>query len=130
MHTVLVVDDEEDVLFLLRINLSLKGFTVHEARDGEEAVALALQLRPDCVLLDWMMPGMDGLDVCRSLRSDPRTRDTAIIFLSAKARPEDQASALEAGADDYVVKPFEMDDLAGRIESALAARGETSASGG
>ena len=129
MHTVLVVDDEEDVLFLLRVNLALNGFAVHDARDGEEAVASALQLRPDCVLLDWMMPGMDGLDVCRSLRSDPRTRDCAIIFLSAKARPEDQASALEAGADDYVVKPFDMDDLAARIESAVAARGESSASG-
>ncbi len=130
MHTVLVVDDEEDVLFLLRINLTLKGFTVHEAHDGKEAVSFALDLQPDCVLLDWMMPGMDGLDVCRSLRSHPRTRDCAIIFLSAKARPEDQASALEAGADDYVVKPFEMDELAARIEVAVAARGGSAASRG
>ena len=114
MHTVLVVDDEEDVLFLLRVNLALNGFAVHDARDGEEAVASALQLRPDCVLLDWMMPGMDGIEVCRRVRESGRP--VYILLVTARAGKQRVVEGLEAGADDYLVKPFDNEELRARIQ--------------
>src|SRR3712207_2474965 len=106
MTTVLVVDDEDSVRMLVRINLTLDGVVVYETRDGDDAVPLAVEVRPDCVVLDWMTPGADGVDVCRALRAHPATRDCTIVFLTARSQPEEEATARDAGADGYVEKPF------------------------
>ena len=124
MTTVLVVDDEDCVRTLVRMNLTLDGFVVHEGRDGDEAVPLAVELRPDCVVLDRTMPGADGVDVCRALRAHPATRDCTIVFLSARTLAEGEATARPAGADGYVEKPFEPGELGARIRSAIASRGD------
>ena len=118
----LIVDDESDFLRLARVNLTLDGFEVYEAADGEEGVLLALTLQPDCILLDWMMPGMDGLQVCRALRHHPRTQSAAIVVVTAKARPEDRDEAMAAGADDYVVKPVAPEELTARVNQAVRRR--------
>jgi DNA-binding response OmpR family regulator len=104
--TILVVDDEEPLLLLVTITLQTEPYRVVVARDGEEALALARSERPDFVLLDVGLPKIDGLEVCRRLRTDPQTRDTLIVMLSARAAEEDRAAGLAAGADDYLTKPF------------------------
>ncbi len=118
-ETVLVVDDDFDIARYVELNLSLEGFVVHVAHDGREAVAKAQALRPDAVLLDVMMPGLDGYEVCRRLRSNARTSHCAIIMLTAKSLSADTVLGLTAGADDYISKPFDPPELVARVRAAL-----------
>ena len=118
-ETVLVVDDDFDIARYVELNLSLEGFTVHVAHDGQEAVAKALAIRPDAVLLDVMMPGLDGYEVCRRLRANARTSHCAIIMLTAKSLSADTVLGLTAGADDYISKPFDPPELVARVRAAL-----------
>ena len=107
----LVVDDEAVIRQLLVINLELEGFEVHEAVDGLDALEKAREIDPDVVTLDVMMPGLDGMTTARRLRSDPLTRRARILLISARTRPADLEQGAEAGADDYVIKPFDPDDV-------------------
>jgi diguanylate cyclase (GGDEF)-like protein len=118
-ETVLVVDDDYDIARYVELNLTLEGFTVHVAHDGEEAVAKAKVVRPDAVLLDVMMPGLDGYEVCRRLRSNARTSHCAIIMLTAKSLSADTVLGLTSGADDYISKPFDPPELVARVRAAL-----------
>lgn len=119
--TVLVVDDEEDILELIRYNLAKEGYHVLCAASGEIAVQMACAESPDLVLLDLMLPGIDGLDVCRILKNDPKMKMKAfsIIMLSAKGEEADVVSGLEIGADDYITKPFSPRVLLARVKTAL-----------
>ena len=117
--TVLVIDDEKDVLELLRYNLEKGGFEVIAARDGESGLNAATASPPDAIVLDIMMPGLDGLGVCRRLREESRTARIPIILLTAKGGEADRVVGLELGADDYVVKPFSPRELVARIRALL-----------
>ena len=117
--TVLVVDDEEDILELIRYNLAKEGYHVLCAASGETAVQMASAESPDLVLLDLMLPGIDGLDVCRILKNDPKMKAFSIIMLSAKGEEADVVSGLEIGADDYITKPFSPRVLLARVKTAL-----------
>jgi two-component system alkaline phosphatase synthesis response regulator PhoP len=116
---VLVIDDEEDLIELVRYNLDKEGFDVIGAYDGESGLSLALQKKPDAVIIDLMLPGIDGLEVCRSLRSRGETSHIPVIMLTAKASESDRVVGLEIGADDYVTKPFSPRELAARIKALL-----------
>src|SRR5262245_17004625 len=116
---VLVVDDEKDILELVRYHAQKEGFECLPARDGATALRLAREHRPDVVILDLMLPGLDGLEVCRQLRQDPATRRLPIIMLTAKAEEVDRVVGLELGADDYVVKPFSPRELMARVRAVL-----------
>lgn len=115
--TILVVDDEQDIVDLISYNLSKEGYEVTTASNGTEAVELAQRLRPDLVILDIMMPGLDGFEVCRTLRQDPAMQSTAIVFLTAKAGEIDQILGLELGADDYIQKPISPRVLLARVKT-------------
>ena len=116
---ILVVDDEVDIATVLQINLEAEGFEVAMAHDPRQALAEAQTFRPDLVLLDVNMPGMDGLEVTRALRTDALTASTSIILLTAKASVDDRLVGLASGADDYITKPFELDELLSRVRAAL-----------
>ena len=116
---ILVVDDEQDIVDLISYNLSKEGFTVITASNGTEAVEAAVASRPDLVILDIMMPGMDGFEVCRALRQNTLTASAAIMFLTAKAGEIDQILGLELGADDYVQKPISPRVLIARVKTIL-----------
>jgi len=116
---VLVVDDDFDIARYLELNLSLEGFTVHVAHDGDEALAVAHSVRPAVVLLDVMMPGMDGYEVCRQLRAAVGTSQCAILMLTAKSLSADRVVGLTAGADDFIAKPFDPPELVARVRSSL-----------
>jgi two-component system phosphate regulon response regulator PhoB len=116
---VLVVEDEGALVTLLRYNLEREGFRVAEARDGEEALLQAAELKPDLILLDWMIPHVSGLEVCRRLRRRPDTRGTPIIMLTARAEESDKVRGLDGGADDYVTKPFSPIELVSRVRALL-----------
>ena len=113
---VLVVEDDNNIAELLRLYLQKDGFEVSHAADGGKAVEMAKEIQPDLVLLDIMLPVMDGWQVCRELR---KTMKMPIIMLTAKGETEDKVSGLEMGADDYLVKPFEMKELMARINAVL-----------
>jgi len=119
--TVLVVDDEKDLVELVKYHLEKEGLKCLEARDGETALQLAKERTPDLVVLDLMLPGMDGLEICRKLRKEPKTSSMAIIMLTAKAEEVDRIVGLEMGADDYLPKPFAVEELLARLR-ALARR--------
>jgi two-component system phosphate regulon response regulator PhoB len=121
--TVLVIDDEKDLIELVRYNLRSEGFEVLAARDGESGVREALDRRPDLVLIDLMLPGIDGLEVCQRLRSDERTCRIPLIMLTAKSSEADRVVGLELGADDYVTKPFSPRELAARVKAVLRRAG-------
>jgi len=123
--TVLIVDDEADVVRLLLAALHAEGFHLLSARDGEAALALARAERPDLILLDWMMPGRNGLDVCRALRAeaDPQLRQVPVILLTARAGTEDIATGFAAGATDYLMKPFKLSYVRSRVRSWLLRQG-------
>ncbi len=126
--TVLVIDDEKDLIELLRYNFEREGFDILEAADGTSGLRMAREQQPDMVILDLMMPGLDGLEVCRELRSDPTTRGLPIIMLTARAAEADRVVGLELGADDYVTKPFSPRELVARVKAVLrrtAGREET-----
>jgi two-component system phosphate regulon response regulator PhoB len=117
--TVLVVEDESALVTLLRYNLEREGFRVAEAKDGEEALLVAREQKPDLVLLDWMLPLLSGLEVCRQLRRMPETRGTPIIMLTARGEEGDKLRGLDSGADDYVTKPFSPSELIARIRAVM-----------
>lgn len=120
---VLVVDDEEDILSLVRYNLEREGFSVITARSGEQAVTLARSKTPDLVVLDLMLPGLDGLEVCRTLKRDPQTKPIPVIMLTAKGAEADIVAGLEIGADDYLTKPFSPRVLVARVAAVLRRAG-------
>lgn len=108
---VLVADDDADILKLVERRLTHRGFDIRTAASGDVALRSALEDPPDAVVLDWLMPGMEGSEVCRALRDDDRTRFLPVILLTAKAADSDQRDGLEAGADILIVKPFNIDEL-------------------
>jgi len=120
--TVLVVEDDPVILKLLEVNFEMEGFDVLVAHDGEEGIEVARSGQPDCIVSDIMMPKMSGLELVVALKGDPSTSDIPIILLSAKAQNADVRTGLDAGADDYVTKPFEPLDLVDRVNKLLAAR--------
>ena len=119
---ILVVDDEEDILELVRYNLSKERYRVTSALSGEIALQKAREEHPDLILLDLMLPGLDGLSVCRELKRDPAIGSTPIIMLTAKGEDADIVVGLELGADDYIVKPFSPRVLQARIKAVLRRR--------
>lgn len=127
--TILVVEDEVPLLTLLRYNLEKQGFRVDEAADGEEALLRVAEGRPDLVLLDWMLPAISGIEVCRQLRRRPGTRDLPIIMVTARTEDQDAVRALDTGADDYISKPFAMDGLLARIRALLRRSGAVATRG-
>ena len=120
--SVLVVEDEPAILELIAVNLEHSGYAALRAASAEQAAQILRETRPDVALLDWMLPGQSGLALARRLRADARTRDLPIIFLTARADEHDKVAALEAGADDYLVKPFSPRELVARIRAVLRRR--------
>ncbi|MXP61911.1 phosphate regulon transcriptional regulatory protein PhoB [Roseomonas sp. M0104] len=127
--TILVVEDEAPLLTLLRYNLEKQGFQVDEAADGQEALMRVAEAPPDLVLLDWMLPALSGLEVCRQLRRRPDTRSMPIIMVTARTEDQDAVRALDTGADDYIAKPFAMEALLARIRALLRRSGSVGAKG-
>ncbi|MBV8821504.1 MAG: response regulator transcription factor [Chloroflexi bacterium] len=119
LQKVLVIDDENNIVEFIRLGLRYEGFQVESAPDGEQGVIAAQRLNPDLVILDLMMSGIDGLEVCRRLRANPTTRDLPILMLTAKDEVQDRITGLDAGADDYLTKPFDFDELLARIRAIL-----------
>ncbi len=117
--SLLVVEDEQDLLEVLRFSLSREGFSVRTAENGEDAIRLVRQQMPDLIVLDLMLPTIDGLAVCRAIRSTEKTRDIPIVMLTARGEEADIVRGLEAGADDYVTKPFSPKVLIARIHAVL-----------
>jgi DNA-binding response OmpR family regulator len=120
MVRVLVIDDEPDVLLLCRVNLRHAGHEVLEAGDGEQGIADALDSRPDVVVLDLMLPHIDGYDVLRTLRSDDRTSSLPVVILTAKTQQADRRRCLELGADAFITKPFTPDMLGDAVEELVS----------
>jgi two-component system alkaline phosphatase synthesis response regulator PhoP len=120
---VLVADDDELVLQLLEHKLANRGYVVSKASDGESTLAIAQQLHPDLIVLDVMMPGLDGIEVLRRLQKDPATRNIPVVILSARKQEEDIVTALRLGARDYIVKPFMPEELLARIDRILVTSG-------
>ena len=116
---VLVVEDEDALATLLQYNLDKEGYEVALAQDGEEALMMVDERLPDLVVLDWMLPKVSGIEVCRRLRSRSETRNIPIILLTARGEETDRIRGLDTGADDYVVKPFSMSELTARIRAVL-----------
>ncbi|RMD61551.1 MAG: phosphate regulon transcriptional regulatory protein PhoB [Alphaproteobacteria bacterium] len=116
---ILVVEDEAALVTLLRYNLEREGFAVSEAGDGEEALIRAKEEAPDLVILDWMLPVLSGIEVCRRLRRDPQTRAVPILILTARGEEADKVRGFNCGADDYVTKPFSPAELIARIRALL-----------
>jgi two-component system, OmpR family, phosphate regulon response regulator PhoB len=116
---VLIVEDEADIVVLLKYNLEKEGFRVLAAGDGEEALLMAEEQPPQIVLLDWMLPLMSGLEVCRQLRRNAKTRDVPIIMLTARGEEADRVRGLNSGADDYLTKPFSPTELVARMRAVL-----------
>lgn len=123
--TILVVDDEKDIVDLISYNLSKEGYKVVTASNGTQAVERSVSERPDLVILDIMMPGMDGFEVCRAIRQNPDTAGIAIMFLTAKSGEIDQILGLELGADDYLQKPISPRVLIARVKTILRRGTET-----
>jgi DNA-binding response OmpR family regulator len=122
MATILICDDEEPLRALVRAALDGAGHELHEASDGDEAIELCNSLRPEVVVLDMMMPGRTGLEVLTELRADADLAGTTVVMLTARAQARDRASALAAGADLFVAKPFSPLELAAAIDGLLARR--------
>lgn len=118
-ETILVVDDEEDILNLVEYNLTRENYKVHCVETGEEALEAARSLHPDLMLLDLMLPGVDGLEVCKKLKYNPDTAKIPIIMLTAKGEETDIITGLEVGADDYISKPFSPKILLARVRATL-----------
>ncbi len=118
-QTILVVDDERDILELLSYTLEKEGFTVHTATNGNKALEILKDVRPDLIILDVMMPEMDGVETCRLIREDKRNGEVIIAFLSARGEDYSQIAGFEAGADDYINKPIKPRVLATRVQALL-----------
>ncbi|HEY8749558.1 MAG TPA: response regulator transcription factor [Tepidisphaeraceae bacterium] len=117
--TILVIDDEKDLIELVRYNLEKDGFDVIAATDGQAGLEVVKKHRPDLVVLDLMMPGLDGLQICQQLRADPRSGRIPLIMLTAKATEADRVVGLELGADDYITKPFSPREVLARVKAVL-----------
>ena len=122
VRTVLVADDDEDILELVSFRLERAGYEVVTARDGTAALAAAQERRPDLAVLDVMMPGLNGYEVTRRLRADGATRDIPVILLTARVQEADVNRGFEAGADDYLRKPFSPQELRARVQAIIARR--------
>ena len=116
---ILIVEDDRDIVKMIEYNLKKEGFRTISANDGDDGLDSAVRERPDLILLDLMLPGMDGLGVCRALKSEKKTANIPIIMLTAKAQESDKIVGLELGADDYVTKPFSPRELIARIKAVL-----------
>ena len=120
MSTIVVVDDDPDILGLLEYKLTAAGHQVTAEADGEAGLAAIQEVRPELVVLDWMMPRMTGIEVCLELRKDPELAKIPVLFLTAKAQESDVQRGFAAGGNDYVVKPFSPRELSTRIDALLA----------
>ena len=118
-HRILLVDDEIDILEFVRYNLLKEGYEVFTAQNGAEALKAAAECRPHLILLDMMMPVMDGAQTCRAIRQDPQLRDTMVVFLSALGEEDQQLTGFGVGADDYLTKPIKMKLLVSRVQAIL-----------
>ncbi|MEN8150739.1 MAG: response regulator [Planctomycetota bacterium] len=118
-ETILVVEDEEDILEVIRYNLAREGYRVHGVRNGEEGLDRIRRENPNLVLLDLMLPGVDGLEICRRIKKDPVTRMIPVVMVTAKGEESDVVLGLGMGADDYVVKPFSPRELVARVKAVL-----------
>lgn len=127
--TILIVDDEPDVADLLKYHLQKAGYQTLMAGDGARALEIARRSRPEAIVLDLMLPGMSGLEVCRELRKNPNTAPLGILMLTAKGQPTERISGLETGADDYVTKPFSPKEVVLRVQ-ALVRRSQAAREGG
>lgn len=118
-ETILIVEDEKDIVKMLEYNLKKEGFKTLSALDGEDALDLAARQHPDLILLDLMLPGMDGLEACKNLKAEAKTASIPVIMLTAKSQEADKIVGLELGADDYMTKPFSPRELIARIKAVL-----------
>jgi two-component system phosphate regulon response regulator PhoB len=116
---ILIVEDEEPLTMLLRYNLESEGYEVHTAARGDEADTLIREARPDLIVLDWMLPGLSGIELCRRLRARPETMQLPIIMLTARGEESERIRGLSTGADDYIVKPFSVPELLARVRALL-----------
>ena len=116
---VLIVEDEAALVTMLRYNLESEGYRVSEAVDGEEAILLVIEEPPDLILLDWMLPSLSGIEVCRRIRRNESARDVPIIILTARGEDSDRVRGLDSGADDYITKPFSPRELMARVRAVL-----------
>lgn len=121
-ETILVVEDDKDITEMIEYNLEKEGYVIVSAATGEESIDVAKKLSPDLVILDLMLPGMDGFETCRKLKADERTARIPIIMLTARSREADKVAGLEIGADDYMTKPFSPRELSARIKAVLRRR--------
>jgi len=124
-QTILIVDDEEDILEFLSYNLKKNGYDVHTANDGEEGIRKALKVKPDLIILDVMMPKMDGIETCEQMRNLSEIGNPIIIFLTARAEDYSQIAGYDAGADDYITKPIKPKILVSKVKSLLRRSGQT-----
>ena len=122
MHRILIVDDEPNIVLALELLMKKEGYEVHTVDDGERAVQAAKELRPDLILLDIMMPKMDGYEVCQRIRSDALLKDVSIIMLTAKGREVEREKGLALGADHYITKPFSTRQVVMKVKEILTAR--------
>ena len=118
---VLIVEDEESLATLLEYNLEREGYLVRVCADGEDALITVEEKQPDLLILDWMLPKVSGIDVCRRLRQRPATRNLPIVMRTARGEESDRIRGLDTGADDYVVKPFSMTELCARLRAVCLA---------
>lgn len=116
---ILIIDDEEDIREILKYNLSKEGYEAYEAKNGEEGLQKSIEIKPDLVLLDIMMPGMDGIEVCETIRKTPGLEQVLICFLTARGEDYSQIAGLDAGADDFVAKPVKPKVLISRVNAIL-----------
>ena len=116
---ILVVEDEPNQVELIEFNLNSEGYEVVVARDGEEALNLAEEENPDLILLDWMLPKVSGIEVCRQLRRSKKTREIPIVMLTARSEESDKIRGLDIGADDYITKPYSIKELLARVRAAM-----------
>jgi two-component system response regulator MprA len=126
----LVVDDEQSIVDFIRLGMRYEGFRVEDAADGVSGLELAQRLLPDLIILDVMLPGFNGIEVCRRLRENEATADIPILMLTAKDEVRDRVAGLESGADDYLTKPFSFDELAARVKALLRRQQRLAAAGG
>jgi two-component system, OmpR family, phosphate regulon response regulator PhoB len=117
--SVLIVEDEAALCTLLRYNLEREGYNVHEAGNGEQALSIAAEVSPDLIILDWMLPELSGIEICRRLRARGELRSVPIIMLTARGEESDRIRGLDTGADDYIVKPFSMSEFLARSRAVM-----------
>jgi DNA-binding response OmpR family regulator len=124
MHTILLVDDDEDLIQALQFSLHRENYNVVMSLNGAEAITISIDLQPDLILMDIMMPNLDGLTSCRAIKTMKQTKDIPVIMLTAKDDTETIRAAFKAGANDYIVKPFGMDKVFNKIEEFLGSNAQ------